>query len=163
MPAHAQYSAARLCAARATLDAATTRCVVQLQVPPNTVRILYALNSSTVSLPDTIGLLPQTISLLPDKLGWMGIAHIAEKVTGAKPGVPVSLYFYNNKRCVDRFAKPGGKQCKAMLQVDSCAGGSFDIPWQATLFPEKYYLCIVKPPATPNLHFSIEVVAITAD
>jgi hypothetical protein len=101
--------------------------------------------------------------LLPEKLGWLGIATIAGQITGTRKGNPVQLFFYDNKRCVDKFATYKTKQCKPRIQVDNCTGGTFDIPWQATLFPEKYYLCIVKPLAAAELHFAIEAVAIVAE
>ena len=158
-----QYIVTPLCKATGRFNDSTPRCVAQLNVPPNTVRVLYSISTDKYAQPAFAGLDSQVNALLPETLGWLGIANIANKITGTRGNGVTSVYFYDNKRCVNRFASYKKKNCKARWQMDSCKGGTFDIPWQATLFPEKYYLCLINPHRHIAQYFTIEVVAIVAE
>lgn len=159
----AQYIVTSLCKTTSQFNDSTPRCVVLLNVPPNTVRILYSITTDAHTQPPYTGLDSQATALLPDKLGWLGIASIAEKIKGPASQGLTDIYFFDNKRCVEKFASYNKKNCKARWQMDSCTGGTFDIPWQATLFPEKYYLCLINPRKYTPQYFTIEVVAIVAE
>jgi len=159
----AQYIIAPLCKASGRFNDSTPRCVVQLRIPPNTVRVLYSISINEATPPAYAGLDSQATALLPDKLGWMGISAIAAKIKGTSGGGTASVYFYDSKRCVEKFATYEKKNCKAHWQMENCRGGTFDIPWQATLFPQNYYLCLINPHRYISQYFAIEAVAIVAE
>lgn len=159
----AQYMVTPLCKTTSQFNDSTPRCVVLLNVPPNTVRILYSISTDAHTPQPYIGLDSQATALLPKKLGWLGVASIADKIKTPHGIGTTDIFFFDNKRCVEKFATYNKKNCKARWQMDACKGGTFDIPWQATLFPEKYYLCLINPHKYISQYFTIEVVAIVAE
>jgi hypothetical protein len=159
----AQYITTTLCKITSQFNDSTPRCVVLLKVPPNTVRILYSIGMNATTPPAYTALDSQVTALLPEKLGWLGIANIVDKIKTPQSNGLMDVFFFDNKRCVEKFATYNRKNCKARWQMDGCKGGTFDVPWQATLFPEKYYLCLINPHKYTPQYFTIEVVAIVAE
>ncbi len=158
-----QYIAVPLCKAASSFNDSTPRCVVQLQIPPNTVRLLYSISTDPEVQPPYTGLDSQVTAMLPQELGWLGIATIAGKIKGGTANGLTAVYFYKTRKCAEKFAGYKKKNCKAYREADSCKGGTFDIPWQATLFPEKCYLCLTNSYKPKLQYFTVEAVAIVAE